>query len=109
MIQFLFLNFSGFLIQSVPCMLLSLLPFPEESFLLRRETLAGLFSAILVAAAAVFSVLVWLADRPGRPVTPTGILSVFANFFMGAMLLLCVALLFYFLRTSILTCAIISA
>ena len=83
-------------------MLLSLLPFPEESFLLRRKTLAGLFSAILVAAAAVFSVLVWLADGPGRPVTPTGILSVFANFFMGAMLLLCVALLFYFLRTSIL-------
>ena len=67
-------------------MLLSLLPFPEESFLLRRKTLAGLFSAILVAAAAIFSLLVWLADAPGRPVTPTGMLSVSANFFMGAVL-----------------------
>lgn len=83
-------------------MLLSLLPFSEESFLLGRKKLAGLFSAILVAAAAIFSLLVWLADAPGRPVTPTGMLSVSANFFMGAVLLLCVLLLFYFIRTSIL-------
>ena len=52
MTQAHFFNFCGFLVQSVPCMLLCLRPFPPESFSIRRKYMVSFFGSLLLAAAA---------------------------------------------------------
>ena len=91
-----FFNFAGFLIQTIPCMLLCLLPFPEESFSVRRRTMVLLFSAGLGLSAAVFCFFLGFAGR--RQTTPIAPLqqNPLADVFMAFTLAVCV---FFFFRT----------
>ena len=95
------INFVGFLVQSVPCMLLCLLPFPAESFSIRRKYMVSLFGSLLLAAAAVFAFFACLpANQHGADSLPLS-LEFYANLFMAATLILCVFLLFRTIRESL--------
>ena len=101
MTQAHFINFVGFLVQSVPCMLLCLLPFPAESFSIRRKYMVSLFGSLLLAAAAVFAFFACLpANQHGADSLPLS-LEFYANLFMAATLILCVFLLFRTIRESL--------
>lgn len=91
-----FFNFAGFLIQTIPCMLLCLLPFPEESFSVRRRTMVLLFSAGLGLSAAVFSFFICFPGSSQTTTIPPILLNPLANLFMAFTLAVCV---FFFFRT----------
>ena len=102
MTQAHFFNFCGFLVQSVPCMLLCLCPFPPESFSIRRKYMVSFFgSLLLAAAAAVFSFFACLpANQHGKDGLPLS-LEFYANLFMAATLILCILLMFRMIRESL--------
>lgn len=102
MTQAHFFNFCGFLVQSVPCMLLCLRPFPPESFSIRRKYMVSFFgSLLLAAAAAVFSFFACLpANQHGKDGLPLS-LEFYANLFMAATLILCILLMFRMIRESL--------
>lgn len=100
MTQAHFFNFCGFLVQSVPCMLLCLRPFPPESFSIRRKYMVSFFGSLLLAAAAVFSFFACLpANQHGKDGLPLS-LEFYANLFMAATLILCILLMFRVIRES---------
>ena len=100
MTQAHFINFVGFLVQSVPCMLLCLLPFPAESFSIRRKYMVSFFGSLLLAA-AVFSFFAFLpANQHGKDGLPLS-LEFYANLFMAATLILCILLMFWVIRESL--------
>ena len=100
MTQAHFFNFCGFLVQSVPCMLLCLCPFPPESFSIRRKYMVSFFGSLLLAAAAVFSFFACLpANQHGKDGLPLS-LEFYANLFMAATLILCILLMFRVIRES---------
>lgn len=101
MTQAHFFNFCGFLVQSVPCMLLCLRPFPPESFSIRRKYMVSFFGSLLLAAAAVFSFFAFLpANQHGKDGLPLS-LEFYANLFMAATLILCILLMFRVIRESL--------
>ena len=101
MTQAHFFNFCGFLVQSVPCMLLCLCPFPPESFSIRRKYMVSFFGSLLLAAAAVFSLFACLpANQHGKDGLPLS-LEFYANLFMAATLILCILLMFRMIRESL--------
>ena len=101
MTQAHFFNFCGFLVQSVPCMLLCLRPFPPESFSIRRKYMVSFFGSLLLAAAAVFSFFACLpANQHGKDGLPLS-LEFYANLFMAATLILCILLMFRMIRESL--------
>ena len=101
MTQAHFFNFCGFLVQSVPCMLLCLCPFPPESFSIRRKYMVSFFGSLLLAAAAVFSFFACLpANQHGKDGLPLS-LEFYANLFMAATLILCILLMFRMIRESL--------
>ena len=101
MTQAHFFNFCGFLVQSVPCMLLCLRPFPPESFSIRRKYMVSFFGSLLLAAAAVFSFFACLpANQHGKDGLPLS-LEFYANLFMAATLILCILLMFRVIRESL--------
>ena len=101
MTQAHFFNFCGFLVQSVPCMLLCLRPFPPESFSIRRKYMVSFFGSLLLAAAAVFSFFAFLpANQHGKDGLPLS-LEFYANLFMAATLILCILLMFRMIRESL--------
>ena len=101
MTQAHFFNFCGFLVQSVPCMLLCLRPFPPESFSIRRKYMVSFFGSLLLAAAAVFSLFACLpANQHGKDGLPLS-LEFYANLFMAATLILCILLMFRMIRESL--------
>ena len=101
MTQAHFFNFCGFLVQSVPCMLLCLRPFPPESFSIRRKYMVSFFGSLLLAAAAVFSLFACLpANQHGKDGLPLS-LEFYANLFMAATLILCILLMFRVIRESL--------
>ena len=97
-----FSTFAVFLVQSVPCMLLCLRPFPPESFSIRRKYMVSFFgSLLLAAAAAVFSFFACLpANQHGKDGLPLS-LEFYANLFMAATLILCILLMFRMIRESL--------
>lgn len=100
MTQAHFFNFCGFLVQSVPCMLLCLRPFPPESFSIRRKYMVSFFGSLLLAA-AVFSFFAFLpANQHGKDGLPLS-LEFYANLFMAATLILCILLMFRMIRESL--------
>ena len=100
MTQAHFFNFCGFLVQSVPCMLLCLRPFPPESFSIRRKYMVSFFGSLLLAA-AVFSFFACLpANQHGKDGLPLS-LEFYANLFMAATLILCILLMFRMIRESL--------
>lgn len=100
MTQAHFFNFCGFLVQSVPCMLLCLRPFPPESFSIRRKYMVSFFGSLLLAA-AVFSFFAFLpANQHGKDGLPLS-LEFYANLFMAATLILCILLMFRVIRESL--------
>ena len=100
MTQAHFFNFCGFLVQSVPCMLLCLCPFPPESFSIRRKYMVSFFGSLLLAA-AVFSFFACLpANQHGKDGLPLS-LEFYANLFMAATLILCILLMFRMIRESL--------
>ena len=100
MTQAHFFNFCGFLVQSVPCMLLCLCPFPPESFSIRRKYMVSFFGSLL-RAAAVFSLFACLpANQHGKDGLPLS-LEFYANLFMAATLILCILLMFRMIRESL--------
>ena len=101
MTQAHFFNFCGFLVQSVPCMLLCLCPFPPESFSIRRKYMVSFFGSLLLAAAVVFSLFACLpANQHGKDGLPLS-LEFYANLFMAATLILCILLMFRMIRESL--------
>lgn len=99
MILPLFTNFAGFTLQTIPCMLLCLLPFPKESFIVRRQYLISFFCIVLLVSAALFSSIICFPELTVRHGVFS--LNVFANFFMLLVLVLCMVIFFRAVRESV--------
>ena len=88
------LNFFGFLLQTVPCVLLFLLPFQEEAFVYSRKKTTFLsLTVFTVGAAAIVLIQIWISRLN---IDPSAFLlkNMAANFILAGSLILWIFLCF---------------